>query len=205
MRVSSVFHGLARTRLRSPYAILALYAGLGAATWVWAETSSPAESAAPAAAKATASTSSASDSRPLEEVNGYLKIGFDRITGYPFNPAPYDPDHPNATPPSAAAQIPDRVKQLDGKKAMVTGFMLPVKTDKGLVTEFLLLRDPMMCCYGVMPQINEWIMVRMPNGVQALQDVPLSFLGTFHVKEIYDGGYLSGIYSLDAEKMVAAK
>lgn len=80
--------------------------------------------------------------------------------------------------------------------------MLPVKTDKGLVTEFLLMKDPMMCCYGVVPQINEWIVVRMTdNGVQALQDVPLSFYGKLHIKELYDNGYLSGIYLLEGEKM----
>jgi len=38
----------------------------------------------------------------------------------------------------------------------VTGFMLPTKMDKGLVTEFLLVKESMMCCYGVMPKINEW-------------------------------------------------
>ena len=145
-------------------------------------------------------------SRPYEEVNGYLKVGFERLSGFTFNPAPYDPAKPNTPPPSAADQIPERVKQLDGKKTMLTGFMLPVKTDKGLVTEFLLMKDPMMCCYGVVPQINEWIVVHMANkGVPAMQDVPLSFFGTLRVKELYDNGYLSGIYLLEGEKMAEAK
>lgn len=164
------------------------------------------------AADGTAATSAASSavpaaaSQPPEEVNGYLKLGFDRLSGFAFNPAAYDSAKPDVPPPSAADQIPDRVKQLDGKKALVTGFMLPVKTDKGLVTEFLLMKDPMMCCYGVVPQINEWIVVRMANnGVQALQDVPISFYGKLHVKELYDNGYLSGIYLLEGEKMAPTK
>jgi hypothetical protein len=143
-----------------------------------------------------------SSANPPQEINGYLKVGFERLAGFPFNPAPYDPAKPNTPPPSAADQIPERVKQLDGKKAVITGYMLPVKTDKGLVTEFLLMKDPMMCCYGIVPQINEWIVVHMTNnGVQALQDVPLSFYGKLHVKEQFDNGYLSGIYLLEAEKM----
>ncbi len=152
----------------------------------------------PAEEKSAAADDSAAS---LELVNGYLKVGFDRLSGFAFNPAPYDPVKPDAQPPSAADQIPDRVKQLDGKKAVVTGFMLPVKTDKGLVTELLLMKDAMMCCYGVIPQINEWIVVRMTNGVQALQDVPVSFYGKLQVKEMYDNGYLSGIYLLEGEKM----
>lgn len=155
----------------------------------------------PAAPASTATESAA----PLEQVNGYLKVGFDRLSGFAFNPEPYDPVKPDAQPPSAADQIPDRVKQLDGKKAVVTGFMLPVKTDKGLVTELLLMKDAMMCCYGVVPQINEWIVVRMANGVQALQDVPVSFYGKLQVKEMYDNGYLSGIYLLEGEKMAQPK
>jgi len=172
---------------------------MGASFLVTAEIYAADASAAPVPA---ASSASAAGNAGPEEINGYLKIGFDRLSGFPFNPAAYDSAKPEAPPPSAAAQIPDRVKQFDGKKAVVTGFMLPVKTDKGLVTEFLLMKDPMMCCYGVVPQINEWIVVRMTNdGVQALQDVPLSFYGKLHVKEQYDNGYLSGIYLLEGEKM----
>lgn len=162
--------------------------------------------AADGTAAASGAASASVAAQPPEQVDGYLKLGFDRLSGFPFNPAAYDSAKPDSPPPSAADQIPDRVKQLDGKKALVTGFMLPVKTDKGLVTEFLLMKDPMMCCYGVVPQINEWIVVRMTNnGVQALQDVPISFYGKLHVKELYDNGYLSGIYLLEAEKMAPTK
>lgn len=157
----------------------------------------PSANAAPATPDATA--------KPIEEVDGYLKIGFDRLSGYTFNPAPFDPAKPNSPPPSSADQIPDRIKQLDGKKAVITGFMLPTQTSNGLVTELLLLKDPMMCCYGVTPQMNEWVIVKLKKGVRALQDVPLAFYGTLHVKEIFDAGYLSGIYQLDAEKMAQPK
>jgi len=143
---------------------------------------------------------------PPEQVNGYLKLGFDRLASFAFNPAPYDPAKPNEPPPSSADQIPQTVRDYTGKKALITGFMLPVKTEKGLVTEFLLMRDAMMCCYGVVPNINEWVVVRMTNGgVQSTQDVPLNVFGKLHVKELYENGYLSGIYLLEGEKMAIAK
>jgi hypothetical protein len=151
---------------------------------------------------AAASAPTAAPTGKPEEVNGYLKIGFDRLASFPFNPAPYDPAKPNQTPPSSADQIPEPVRELDGKKAVVTGFMLPVRAEKGMVTELLLMKDPMMCCYGVVPNVNEWVIVKMTNGgVQAMQDVPLAFYGKLHVKEQFDNGYLSGIYLLEAEKM----
>jgi hypothetical protein len=172
------------------------------------ETTTPTNpsSAAPATAQsAPPATDSAATTAAPEVVNGYLKLGFDRLASFAFNPAPYDPAKPNEPPPSSAEQIPQQVRDYTGKKALVTGFMLPVKTDKGLVTEFLLMRDAMMCCYGVVPNINEWIVVRMTNGgVQATQDVPLNVYGKLHVKELYENGYLSGIYLLEGEKMSLA-
>jgi hypothetical protein len=164
----------------------------------------PSAPSAPAAAPAAASAPAPQGGPEL--VNGYLKLGFDRLASFPFNPAPYDPAKPDVPPPSSADQIPASIKSYDGKKAIVSGFMLPVKTEKGLVTEFLLMRDAMMCCYGVVPNINEWVVVRMTNGgVQAMQDIPLAVHGTLRVKEMFESGYLSGIYMLEGEKMNTAK
>ena len=36
----------------------------------------------------------------------------------------------------------------------IKGFMLPLKVEKGVVTELLIMRDQSMCCYGVTPKIN---------------------------------------------------
>jgi hypothetical protein len=69
------------------------------------------------------------------------------------------------------------------------------------VTDFLLVRDPMMCCYGVVPDPNDWVVVHMAKAVPATQDIPLSFVGTLHVGPLYDNGYLTGIYRLEGEKM----
>src|SRR5438045_1254763 len=73
-----------------------------------------------------------------------LKLGFDKLASYEFL-APEDP----AKAAAAEAQIPAKVREYNDKKVLVTGFMLPVKMAAGLVTEFLLVKDPMMCCYGV--------------------------------------------------------
>ena len=133
-------------------------------------------------------------------------MGFDRLASYTFTPPEPDAANPTATPPSGAAQIPDRIKVLDQHKVAVTGFMLPVKMDGGLVKEFLLVKDPMLCCYGVMPKLNEWIVVKMVGkGVKPLMDLPITFEGKLHVGEMYENGYLTGIYLLDGDQMVAVK
>jgi hypothetical protein len=136
----------------------------------------------------------------------YEKVGFDRLASYEFTAPESEPANPGAPPASSAAQIPDKIKALDQQKVAVTGFMLPVKMDAGLVKEFLLVKDPMMCCYGVMPRINEWIVVKMTGpGVKPLMDVPITFEGKLHVGEMYENGFLTGVYLLDGEKMADVK
>lgn len=144
---------------------------------------------------------------PAPEVeNGYLRLGFDKLGSYKFVAPAFDPAaDPNKALPTGEDQIPDYVKAWSGRKAIVTGFMLPTKMANGLVTEFLLVKDPMMCCYGVVPAMNEWIVVRMPKGTKPLMDTPISFSGELKVGAIFDNGYLSGIYLLDGEKMTETK
>ena len=130
-----------------------------------------------------------------------VKLGFDQLASFEFV-APEDP----AKSAAAEAQIPARVREFNDKKVLVTGFMLPVKMDAGLVTEFLLVKDPMMCCYGVMPKVNEWVVVRMVGkGVAPLMDVPITFEGTLAVGQLYEGGYLTGLYLLKGDKRVETK
>lgn len=146
---------------------------------------------------------------PAPEVDeGYLRLGFDKLASYKFIPPAFDPvADPKAVPPSGNEQIPATVKSWSGKKAIVTGFMLPVKMDGGLVMEFLLVKDPMLCCYGVMPNMNEWVVVKMVKGagVKPMMDVPISFYGELKVGAMYENGYMTGVYLLEGEKMGEVK
>lgn len=137
---------------------------------------------------------------------GHLKLGFDRLAGFKFVPPQFDPSaDPKATPPSGEEQIPAIVKAWSGKKAMVTGFMQPTKLEKGKCTEFILMANQAACCFGAVPNLNEWIVVRSPKGVPVIMDVPISFYGTLKVGATFENGYLTGIYQLEADKMAEIK
>lgn len=142
----------------------------------------------------------AAPTREPEVENGYLRLGFDRLASYKFVAPAFDPAaDPKAPVPTGEEQIPAAVKAWSGRKAIVTGFMLPTKLDQGLVTEFLLVKDPMMCCYGVVPAMNEWVVVRMAKGVRPQMDVPISFRGELKVGALLENGYMTGIYLLAGE------
>jgi hypothetical protein len=133
---------------------------------------------------------------------GYLKLGFDLLSSFKFIAPEYDPlANPKAPPPTGEEQIPAAVKGWNGKKAIVTGFMLPTKLENGSgkAVEFLLMANQMACCYGTVPNMNDWVIVKIPKGVPITQDVPIAFRGTFRVNPTFESGYMTGIYELDAE------
>ncbi len=142
---------------------------------------------------------------PAEE-NGYLKLGFDQLASFKFVAPSFDPGTDGGKPPpSGEEQIPAAVKSWEGRKAIITGYMLPTKLEKGKAVEFLLMANQMACCFGTVPNMNDWVIVRMPQGVPATQDIPISFYGTFHVGARYENGYLTGIYEMDAERVGEVK
>jgi len=101
-------------------------------------------------------------------------------------------------------QIPESIKKLNGRKVSIRGFMLPVTQKDGRVTEFLLLKDQSLCCFGTMPQMNEWVHVIMTPGQSApmVWDLPVTVFGTFEVGEVFENGVLMTIYRLRYEKLV---
>jgi hypothetical protein len=135
--------------------------------------------------------------------NGFSVIGFEKLASFPMTGsslAPKPPGSPSNSKPSD--QIPKEVKALDGHELAVRGFMLPMKGAGGLCSEFLLLRNRSACCYGVMPRLNEWIVVSMPgNGVKPIMDQPITISGKLHVGEVYKYDRLVGIYQMEGERM----
>lgn len=152
--------------------------------------------------------------------DGYWEVDFLHLASFPFTrlkPADefngHSPENqaffnaPETNPeklPTAPGTIfiPDNVQALDGKRVRLTGYMLPIKLENGLVKDFLLLRNQMMCCFGRQPAPNEWVVVRMKGaGVSSKMDTPLSLFGILHVGELFENKIFEGLYELDGEKI----
>lgn len=134
-----------------------------------------------------------------------LEVGFDRLAAFQYDlpEGPVDTEVVKDT--GASAQIPSSIKGLNEQFIALKGFMLPLKVEKGLVTELLLMRDQSMCCYGTVPRINEWVSVKMVGaGVKPLMDQAVTLFGKFKVGEMYENGYLVGIYEMAGERMAGA-
>jgi hypothetical protein len=103
--------------------------------------------------------------------------------------------------------IPPNVKALDRRSVTVTGFIMPLRLKKGLVTEFLLFKDQAACCFGPAAKMNHYIRVKMntPGFSPPAGLIPYRVDGTLRVGEIIIQGYLTGIYELSAEKAIPTK
>lgn len=138
---------------------------------------------------------------PVEQgPDGYWRISFLNLASFDFVAPP--PDAPPA--PGSLKDIPENIRTLDGRRVLLSGYMLPIRLENGLVTECLLVRSPMMCCYGVVPAPNEWVVVKMKGaGVGVMMDTPVKFYGTLRVGGVYEDKTFAGIYQLDGEKVSA--
>ena len=135
-----------------------------------------------------------------QERDGFWRVSFQNLASFRYNAPP--PDKPPT--PGKKRDIPANVQALEGKRVRISGYMLPIELDGGFVKSFLLLRSPGMCCYGIVPSPNEWVLVKMKDKaakVPPLMDVPLSFYGTLHVGEVYEDKMFAGIYQLEGEKV----
>jgi len=103
--------------------------------------------------------------------------------------------------PGEGLVIPADVAALDGRTVEVIGVMYFAVEDPANVTEFFLMPDHTVCCFGT-PRLNQIIEVRLPKG-EATEYVLDYYLvrGTLQVGPFYDpsGLALSMYRILDAE------
>lgn len=138
--------------------------------------------------------------RLASDGDGFALLGFAHLACFPFVPlAPGE-----TAGPDRRERVPAVIRQLDGRRVDVAGFMLPFKFENGRTTEFLIVSSQMVCCYGMQPEPNEWVLVQAPPpGFEVQPDRPLRFYGTLRVRETYEDGVFSTLYHLECEKIVA--
>jgi hypothetical protein len=118
-------------------------------------------------------------------------LPFDELTSWPYE--------------DGLKGMPKRVKDLDGKKVLMTGFMLPIDEVQN-IKEFLLVQSLWSCCYGQPPDINGIVRVVMPKGKKTDYFFdPLKIVGTFKIEATMLDGYCVDIFQLHVESLEAIK
>ena len=117
---------------------------------------SPSASGARAGAAQTNAVAAPPKAAATGKSEDFEVAGFDKLSRFNFegSDSPVSPADAAEASRKFMAQIPPAIKALNEKPVAVRGFMLPMKVEHGMVTEFLLLKNQMGCCFGVNPAIN---------------------------------------------------
>lgn len=96
--------------------------------------------------------------------------------------------------------IPPTIEAFEGRRVRIRGYILPSFQQNGL-TQFVLVRDNMECCFGPGAALYDCIVVRMNVGTSTSFSIrPVAVTGIFRITELKgpDGNHLA-IYSMDGE------
>ena len=152
----------------------------------------PARRAVPTRDRVTDATPTATDAEPANRspaAGPPRDITFDDVTFDMEKGAPFTRD-----------LLPERVTALERERIRIRGYILPSFQQTGL-SQFVLVRDNMECCFGPGAALYDCIVVRMRPGKTADFSIrPVAVAGTFRLEELRgpDGRHLA-IYALDGD------
>ena len=86
-------------------------------------------------------------------------------------------------PADAPERLPKWLKELDGKRIRVRGFMYPPFQDTD-IRGFVLARDNQICCFGRTPKEYDLVDIFLRKGVSThyIQNRPFDVVGIFRIK-----------------------
>ncbi len=103
-------------------------------------------------------------------------------------------------------QIPAWMRAYDGKRVVLTGYMVPLQLADGRARTLLLMKDVTTCCYGAIPKMNDYVVVEMKGaGVEPNQDVPVQLTGVLHIAEKRENGYIVSLFQMEGDKYLGPK
>lgn len=100
------------------------------------------------------------------------------------------------------SMLTDKIEALDGKPIRIRGYILPSFQQTGL-TQFVLVRDNLSCCFGPGAAIYDCVIVEMkPEKSTDYSLYPVAVEGSFAIREMLDpDGKAVAVYHLDGEQV----
>ena len=141
---------------------------------------------------------------PYPKVGDYFQLGFDTLSGFPSGISPLDGPDTRPQAKTTGPKVPPGIQALDGQKISVAGFMIPMTVENDKARTFILAQSRAACCYGKVPNLNQWIYVAMDRGktAEATMDVPVTVFGTLNVGTEYDAQNTGWcLYRMTSEKV----
>jgi hypothetical protein len=139
----------------------------------------------------------------------FKSLNFGLLAGFKYTP-PYPGEIPHDStilPDAYKGQIPGGILELTGQEVAITGFVVPLEVERGRLKSFVLVRNQLLCCFGVIPQMNEWVHVTMEGRYRApfLLEIPVTAYGKLEVGETIRRGQVMSIYRMKLTNLETAE
>jgi hypothetical protein len=142
----------------------------------------------------------AATGKGLVETGSGVKLGFDYIKDADYK---FDANLPATTDQPPPAQL----KSLNGRTVEITGFVMPLYNPDPKKLQFILAQSPNGCCFGLPPQIQHLVLVRVDGQKVDFQDTTIPYVvkGTFSVGIERDSdGFVTSLLRIQATSVVPA-
>jgi hypothetical protein len=101
--------------------------------------------------------------------------------------------------PFERSKLTEKIEKMHGTAVRIRGYILPGYQQKG-ITQFVLVRDNMECCFGPMAAIYDCVWVEMAAGKSTSFTVrPVAVVGKFEINELKIDGQTLAIYRITGE------
>jgi hypothetical protein len=98
--------------------------------------------------------------------------------------------------------VPERWRNMSGKKVMLTGEMWQPQAAAGTITEFELVYSIAKCCFSGPPKIQHFVLGRVKDGAQVgFHEGLVEVVGTLHVNVEKSEGKVTRVFTLDVESV----
>jgi hypothetical protein len=122
---------------------------------------------------------------------GYLWVDLQKMSSFTF-------DQRNGT----IDQVPQRWRELHGKKVILEGEMAPLTSAAADVNEFELVWSVANCCYTGSPQVQHFVQAKVVDARKVRYYTrPVRVHGTLRVEVTREEGQVTGVYHLDVERV----
>ncbi|HWB10942.1 MAG TPA: DUF3299 domain-containing protein [Pirellulales bacterium] len=104
--------------------------------------------------------------------------------------------------PFKSSLLTEKIESLEGKPIRIRGYILPSFQQSGL-TQFVLVRDNLSCCFGPGAALYDCLIVEMKAGKSTDYSLyPVAVDGIFSIREMLDpDGKTVAIYHVDGESV----
>jgi hypothetical protein len=127
----------------------------------------------------------------VKDRGGYYEVDLKSLGQFPFDPAQDD-----------TSNVPEKWRQLDGKKVMLVGEMYAGTSAAPKVPAFQLVYSIQKCCFGGPPRVQERVFVKAPpNDPAPFYWQPVRVTGTLHVNARRVEGQVISVFDMDVDRV----